>query len=63
MSQMQDDELTLLWRQGTSEEPDNEEIAPGGLRLHRQARLATGQDQRGPQRERDTHADVFPAPR
>ena len=27
MSQMQDDELTLLWRQGTSAEPDPVEIA------------------------------------
>jgi len=27
MSQMQDDELTLLWRQGTSAKHDNEEIA------------------------------------
>jgi hypothetical protein len=43
--------------------PNNEEIASWGLRLPRQARLATGQEQRGPQRERDPQADVLPAPR
>jgi len=37
------------------------EIAPWGLRVPRQARLATGQAQRGPQRERDRHAHVSPA--
>jgi hypothetical protein len=41
--------------------PDQEEIAPWGLRVPRQARLATGQAQRGPQRERDRHAHVSPA--